>query len=263
MENTALKDHLSGQINKQQTEIASNITPISTSTEVASINNSEFIALTSNALDVIGENLKNRQLSPALFDTIKAPSGGITSFTVPSIGGDVMEKELSGIILDYTTPRAYWDTPDPVEGTPPICYSPNSLVSHDGKICAQCPNNEFGTTDNGNGNGKACKESVSVFLLQSGKILPIIVRVPVSSKTAYMRYMTRLVGNMISVTGVVTKITLEKATNKTGQPYAVYRFEAVRLLNSDEAAAAKAFSNKFSELIDTTVADTELAEDSL
>ena len=35
--------------------------------------------------------------------------------------------ELSGIILDYTTPRAYWDTPDPVEGTPPVCMSQNSI----------------------------------------------------------------------------------------------------------------------------------------
>jgi hypothetical protein len=262
MENLALKDRLSGQINNQQSEVENNVIPISTSTEVSTISSSGFVALSSNALDVIGENLKNTKLTPGLFDIIKAPSGGTTAFTVPGIGGDEIVPSISGIILDYATPRAFWSTPDPVEGTPPECYSPNSLVSHDGKNCAQCPHNEYGTNDNGNGSGKACKESVSVFILQEGKVLPIIVRVPVSSKNSYMRYMTRLVSNMMPVTGVVTKITLTKTTNKTGQPYALYGFEAVRLLNSDEAVAAKAFGNKFSELIDTTVIDTELAEDS-
>jgi hypothetical protein len=65
------------------------------------------------------ENLKNQPLTLQFFDVVKSPSGGATVFSVPCLSGDEAEKELTGIILDYTTPRAYWDTHDPVEGTPP------------------------------------------------------------------------------------------------------------------------------------------------
>ena len=187
-----------------------------------------YAALKNNAFDIIKNNLKNQPLSLQLFDIIKSPSGGSTSFTIPTLSGEVMEKSITGIILDYTTPRAYWDTPDPVEGTPPVCFSSNSLVSHDGKACGTCPFNDFGSKD-GETNAKACKESVVLFLLRPDNIMPILVRVPVSSKMLFQRYMTRLIGKMIPVSGVVTKITLEKATNKTGQPYALYNFERWKL----------------------------------
>ncbi len=94
---------------------------------------SNYIALTTNVMDIITENLKNQPLSYQLFDVIKSPSGGSTVFTVPTLSGEEIQKELSGIIIDYTTPRAYWETSDPVEGTPPNCYSRDSIVSHDGK----------------------------------------------------------------------------------------------------------------------------------
>ena len=168
-----------------------------------------------------------------------------------------MEKSITGIILDYTTPRAYWDTPDPVEGMPPVCFSSDSLVSHDGKACGTCPFNDFGSKD-GETNAKACKESVVLFLLRPNNIMPILVRVPVSSKMIFQRYMTRLIGKMIPVSGVVTKITLEKTTNKTRQPYALYNFEAIETLGTEEAENARAFGNKFMELVNASNIKQEL-----
>lgn len=73
-----------------------------------------YAALNSNTIDIIKQNLKNQPLSFQLFDTVKAPSGGTTVFTVPGIAGDEIEKSITGIILYYTTPRAYWETSDPV-----------------------------------------------------------------------------------------------------------------------------------------------------
>ena len=218
-----------------------------------------YAALKNNALEIIKNNLKNQPLSLQLFDIIKSPSGGSTSFTIPTLSGETMEKSITGIILDYTTPRAYWDTPDPVEGTPPVCFSSDSLVSHDGKICAACPFNDFGSKD-GETNAKACKESVVLFLLRPDNIMPILVRVPVSSKMIFQRYMTRLIGKMIPVSGVVTKITLEKTTNKTGQPYALYNFEAVETLSTEEAENARNFGKKFMELVNASEVTKELQE---
>ena len=218
--------------------------------ENAIIANKGYIALKDNTIDIIKQNLKNQPLSFQLFDTVKAPSGGSTVFTVPGISGDEIEKSISGIILDYTMPRAYWETPDPVEGTPPTCYSKDSLVSFDGKACCRCPFNDFGSR-NGESNAKACKESVALVMLRPGNIMPIIVRIPVSSKVIFQRYLTRLIGRMLPVSGVVTKITLEKTTNKAGQPYSVYIFEAVEVLSPEETARAKAFGEGFMAIMDS------------
>lgn len=214
----------------------------------------EYAAFNNNSLEIIEENLKKQPMSLQLFDIVKAPTGGSTVFTVPGISGEETVKSLTGIILDYTTPRAYWDTPDPVEGTPPICFSEDSIVSHDGKSCRECPYNDFGSRD-GESNAKACKESVVLFLLRSDSIMPLVVRVPASSKRIFQRYVTRLIGKMIRISGVVTRITLEKKTNRTGQPYAVYNFEAIDELDFDDAERVRAFGRKFMEAIcsDTTI----------
>jgi len=230
-----------------------------TKTMLSEVVESDYLALTTNAIDIINENLKNQPLSPALFDVIKAPTGGMTVFNVPGINGDEVEKELVGIILDYTTPRAYWETSEPVEGTPPICYSLDSICSVEGKACSTCVYNTFGSKGlNGNGmkdgdsNAKACKESIQLFLLRPDSIIPMIVRIPVTSKIIFQKYMTRLVSRMIPLSGVVTKITLEKATSNGGQPYAKFNFEAVEVLSSEETTYARAYGQKFSDMLSSS-----------
>ena len=220
--------------------------------------NSNYLALSGNAIDIIRANLKSQPLTMQFFDVVKSPSGGSTVFSVPGLAGVEAEKELTGIILDYTTPRAYWDTPDPVEGTPPVCYSPDSLLSSDGKVCAHCPYNTFGSKD-GESNAKACKESVALFLLRPDNIMPIIVRVPVTSKLIFQRYMARLIGKMMPLSGVVTRITLEKATSKGGKPYALYNFEAVSTLSPEEAAKAREYAGQFMDIVATAVLEPELS----
>lgn len=216
---------------------------------IAMPSGTEYAALTTNALEIINENLKNQPLSQQVFDVVKAPSGGATVFTVPGVSGEELQKEITGIILDYGTPRAYWKSADPVEGTPPDCHSRDGLISYKGANCSVCPFNEFGSSLKNDSNAKACKEMVELYLLRSNNIMPLIVRVPVSSKRIFQKYMIRLVGNLIPVCGVVTKITLEKAASRTGQPYARYVFEALREISSEEAERARAFGQKFSEIL--------------
>ncbi len=220
--------------------------------------NSSYVALTNNALDIIQENLKKQPLSFQIFDIVKSPSGGSTVFSVPGLSGDEAAKELTGIILNYTTPRAYWDTPDPVEGTPPVCFSRDSITSEDGKACVHCPFNTYGSKD-GESNAKACKESVVLFLLRPDNIMPLLVRIPVSSKLIFLRYMARLIGKMIPLSGVITRITLDKATSKAGKPYALYNFEAVSILDPEEAAQARAFGQQFMELVDAASLEPDIA----
>ena len=253
MDTTNLKNRLGAKVQMIQE-------PISSEAQTSLIpSNSGYVTLGSNALEIIKDNLKNQPLSVQLFDIVKAPSGGSTVFSVPSISGDEAEKELTGIILDYTTPRAYWDSTDPVEGTPPVCLSHNSIMSQDGKVCAHCPYNDFGSRD-GESNAKACKESVPLFLLRSDNALPLLVRIPVSSKNRFLKYFTRLLSSLTPINGVVTKISLEKATNKSGKPYAVYNFEAVSTLSPEEAAQARIFAKQFMQALNATELTPEVAK---
>jgi len=252
MDTTNLKDRLGDKVKAMQEPVSAPAAPMAPVS-------SGYAALSNNALDVIRENLKNQPLSLQLFDVVKSPSGGSTVFSVPGLTGEEAEKELTGIILDYTTPRAYWDTPDPVEGTPPVCMSQNSIVSHDGKACFSCPYNDFGSKD-GESNAKACKESVLLFLLRPGNVLPLLVRVPVTSKPRFLKYTARLAGNLVPVNSVGTKISLEKATSKAGKPYALFNFEAVSLLSPQEAEHAKAYARQFMDSVNAAELMPDLAE---
>jgi hypothetical protein len=259
MSNTKLKGQLNGKLQSQQIEPAgAEVVNVPSTPEILAPIESNYIALTNNALDIINENLQNQPLSYQLFDIVKSPSGGTVAFTVPGVSGDDVEKELTGIILGYTMPRAYWETPEPIEGTPPVCYSRDSQVSFDGKPCNTCSFNDFGSKD-GESNGKACKESVHIFLLRQDNILPLIVRVPVSSKMMFLKYTTRLVSSLTPISGVVTKISLEKAASKKGQPYAKFIFEMVNTLTPEETANARAFGQKFMDAVNA-VPEQDLQE---
>ena len=255
MDNSNLRNKMNSKIQNLQKPAETTMMPDMALEAV----NSNYLALNSNAMEIIRENLKHQPLSFQLFDVVKSPSGGSTVFSVPGLAGDEAEKELTGIVLDYMTPRAYWDTPDPVEGTPPVCLSQNSVISHNGIACSKCPYNDYGSKD-GDSNAKACKESVLLFLLRPNSILPLLVRIPVTSKYRFLKYMTRLVGTMTPITGVVTKISLEKATSKGGKPYALFNFEAVRVLTPEETALAKSFSQQFMENVNLMDMVPELSE---
>ena len=255
MDNTKLKNRMSGKV--QDLQGAAEMTAASDASLTPA--SSGYLALTNNALDIIRANLKSQPLTLDLFDVVKSPSGGSTVFSVPGLAGEEPEKELTGIILDYATPRAYWDTPDPVEGTPPVCMSQNSIISYDGKACAHCPYNDFGSKD-GESNAKACKESVLLFLLRPDSIIPLLVRVPVTSKPRFLKYSTRLLSTLTPISSVVTKITLEKVTSKAGKPYALFNFEAVGTLNPEEADRAKVFGQQFMEIVNAAQMAPDLAE---
>ena len=256
MDNSKLKGRMSSKVQELQKPVE--VVKAATDTALAPVD-STYLALSNNALDIIRANLKSQPLTLDLFDIVKSPSGGSTVFSVPGLAGDEPAKELMGIVMDYTTPRAYWDTPDPVEGTPPVCLSQNSIISNDGKACAHCPYNDFGSKD-GESNAKACKESVLLFLLRPNSIIPLLVRVPVTSKPRFLKYSTRLLSTLTPISSVVTKITLEKATSKGGKPYALFNFEAVSTLSPEEADHAKAYAKQFMEIVNAAQMAPELAE---
>ena len=49
------------------------------------VTSANYLALKSNALEIIQQNLKNQPLSFSLFDVVKSPAGGSTVFSVPGL----------------------------------------------------------------------------------------------------------------------------------------------------------------------------------
>ena len=255
MDNAKLKSRLGDKV-----QAAQDIEATHPAAETAmTVSDSHYLALTGNTLEIIRSNLKNQPISLELFDVVKSPSGGSTVFSVPGLSGDEAERELTGIVLNYTTPRAYWDTPDPVEGTPPVCMSENSIISQDGKACAHCPYNDFGSKD-GDSAAKACKESVLLFLLRPNSIIPLLVRIPVTSKGRFLKYATRLLSTLTPLSSIVTRITLTRATSKAGKPYVLFNFEAVDTLSPDEASRANAYARQFMDIVSSSEMVPELSE---
>ncbi len=72
--------------------------------------------------------------------------------------------------------------------------------------------------------------------------------------------MARLIGKMLPLSGVVTRITLDKATSKAGKPYALYNFDVISILDPEEAAQARSFGQQFMELVDVACLEPDIAE---
>ena len=98
-----------------------------------------------------------------------------------------------------------------------------------------------------------------IFLLRPNNILPLLIRVPVTSKVRFLKYTARLAGNLTPLSGVVTRITLEKATSKGGKPYALFNFEAVSVLNPEESARVKTYAKQFMEIMNVSEIEPELS----
>ena len=70
----------------------------------------------------------------------------------------------------------------------------------------------------------------------------------------------RLLSTLTPISGVVTRITLEKATSKAGKPYALFNFQVVNTLGPEEADRARVFAQQFMEIVNTDELVPELSE---
>lgn len=168
------------------------------------------------ANDLIRDALGGESLSIGDLDRIKVPSGGGTTWEVPTLEGEVSTKVIEGVIIHNARRRAYW--PYPMEERPddddgkPACQSNDGDfgIGDPGGDCISCPFNEFGSDIKG-GPGKACKETRQLFVLTKDDLLPLVVTIPPASLANVKAYMLRLLRAQIDLKDVVTHISLEKA----------------------------------------------------
>lgn len=166
-----------------------------------------------HALEVFQHNLRGQRITERDIPRVTVPPQGMTIWTIPTAEGDAHVEELTGILVDYTLPRALFGKPLESGGVaPPVCSSPDGIkgIGSPGGDCYGCPFNQFGSDPREESNGKACKEKRMLYLLRPDSILPLVVQAPSTSIPNVFRYVTQLGNEETKFETVFTRITLEK-----------------------------------------------------
>lgn len=208
-------------------------------TELVTLQPDQFPAIDPNndRVQLMMANLGGESLSVADFSRIKVPSGGATRWTIESAAGCESVEALEGVILHTTRRRAYWSNPNPTQA-PPDCSSVDMITGHGnpGGLCENCPHNEFGSAKDGNGRGKACKETRLLFILRKGDVLPVVIAAPPASLKDMKKYLIDLSQIGLPYFGAVTQLTLSPEKNSDGIAFAKIKPKMVGKL--DEASRA-------------------------
>ncbi len=179
------------------------------------------------------------------FERIKIPAGGGVMFESPSGNPDEpdMIKEFSAVILYHHPMYVFYSSKFNGSNNPPDCLSIDGItgVGIPGGKCMNCPNNKFGSGENGS---KACKNKHQMYLLREGEIFPVILSLPTSSNREFSRYIKRLLSRGKKSDSAVTKFSLKKAVNKTGISYSQVQFSIARELEKTEIELIKNYSEQ-------------------
>jgi len=195
----------------------------------------EYGVHNANLAQLLAEEMDGLTLS---FDRIKIPAGGGLAYEVPSDNPDSpdMVKEFKAVILYHHPVHVHYKEKYTGGNTPPDCASVNGHTGTEAetgevKHCAECPNNKFGSGENG---AKACKQKRRIYILRAGEALPIILSLPTCSLPDFSKYITRLLSKGQKSSKVVTKFSLKKAQNAGGISYSQAVLSVDRNLTADE-----------------------------
>lgn len=203
--------------------------------------NYKALSVPSKELVAMLQNNLGTQIGPYDLDRVKVPSGGGTTWEVPSLEGIKKSEVLEGIILHIKDVRSYWAKSFGGGNQPPDCSSTDMThgVGKPGGDCLKCPMAQFGSAigqDGKPGKGQACKHVRLMLFLRQDDLIPLLVAVPPSSVKGAKKYSLRLVGAGYPYQGVVTQLRLTKTKNATGIEYGQIDFAMSRKLKDEEYA---------------------------
>lgn len=218
-----------------------------------------FLALQGDGtqvLEILRENLQGTRLTPFDLDRITVPAAGGVMWEINDIDeGVTAVKNLEGIVVYSAPSRSYWEQSlDEGQPSPPDCMSFDLVrgVGTPGGDCGTCPFNEFGTAQKG-GRGKACSERRFLFMLRPDSFIPVVVQIPASSLKAMNQFLLRLAGRAVPYSGVVTSLSLEKATQAGGGlPYSRVIPAMAGRLSPDDLAKVKNIADSLKPMFQQT-----------
>lgn len=165
-------------------------------------------------------------------------------------------KEMTGHILHWHHANQFWATAfedrGPDTSPMPNCLSSDGLfpddLDHDGyqkqcSNCKECPMNQYGSAHNGE--GKACQNTIRLYVIADGEVVPCLLKAPPSSlgkKESLMRFLTSIPNvcekNKTAYQCVRVKFSLYKKDFSSGMSASLIKPEMVGIV-TDEAEIKK------------------------
>lgn len=195
-----------------------------------------------SGLALVKENMGDEPLNLADLDRVKMPSGGGSSWSVPSIDGEQNAAEFEGVLIHHHAARVYWDKPmDESAGQPPACSSRDGATGEGNPsgFCHACPLAKF--KSGRDGIRPACTEMRVVYVLMNDRTLPIRMTLPPTSIRPLRQYMLALTGASLPFWMVTTKISLDKAKSAKGIAYSTAKLRIGRKLIDSEVEAVREY----------------------
>lgn len=218
----------------------------SNNTAVATTTNTGFILPMAVDCDFTAEDLAEDTFGMQInFTRVKIPSGGGLAFEVPQADSNRPEitQTLQGIILYHHPYNAFWPLDKDDKNSPPSCSSVDGVcgVGNPGMTCKDCPNNQWGSGKKGN--GKACKNGFSLYLLRSGEYLPVQIQLSPTSIRPFSDFVVAFRKRMRKVSGSLVEIGLRKDTNAGGDDYSVATFQLIQDFTGPELRNVMDYAN--------------------
>lgn len=235
------------------------------STAVATLDHDAYSIIQADAGDVIQsirDNMGGQQIKPSDLDRVKVPTGGSTTWTIPSIEGEKDAKTIDGAIIHKKLVRGYW--PDSFDGqkNPPQCSSEDSItgIGNPGGACATCPCAQFGSKVDGKGlasAGQACKQMMLLFVIRPEDMLPIVISASPASLQNMKKYFLRLSSRGLAYYSVATSFALEKDKNAGGIVFSKIVPTMAGVWPKEVAAKFRDIGNKLRPILDSVQADKD------
>lgn len=222
-------------------------------------------------LETVQSNIGDGQIGERQLDRVKMPSGGSTTWTVPTLEGDEDTKELEGVIVHSKLVRAYWQTsydegsgddiPDCVSNDSSQAFPPGEFVppadphALGGFACQTCALAKFGSAEDGR--GQACQQKRLLFMLTRGDVLPIVIALSPTSLKPAADFMLRLTRAGKPYWKVGVKITLDKYTDP--KPHARAVFVKSFDLDDAEAEAIRSYRTALLPMFESFRAEGDVA----
>ena len=216
-----------------------------------------FLNADSRQMRIIEANLDGEPIRKSDLARVKTPTGGGTTWIVPTNGNDEPTDEIVGLCVAIAKQGVLWPQDDPTDQRPVVVSTDlvtgyrvsDDLGSIDPKALeryrtgdrrydwvAMSKSPEFGYGSARGGAGKRCKESRLLAILRDGDVWPITVTIGAGSLATWAPFQKTLPSFHYEC---ILGLRLEKAKGKNGQPYSTIVPRVVGLISEAQGEVAR------------------------
>jgi hypothetical protein len=219
-------------------------------TELVPLTDYAIVKKGEQGVSLLKETLDGQDVNEFSLARVRMPSGGGSSWEVPTLGGTESMKELQGVVVFSKQSRSFWSNPYQGGNEPPDCSAPDAKhaiasegveipATLDGEtnrlLCDTCKFSEWGSSETGSKRGQACRLTRQLFLIVPDRMLPLVVSLPPTSLKRASAYFLTLADYSKDYKRIITRIGLEKASGQDVPDFSVATFSAGEDLEDDVA----------------------------